>query len=63
MSRDFDFDTLWRSLDVNGDGYIEYEQFRVATMNRAQLLKQENIDNIFRILDKDNDGFISAREL
>jgi Ca2+-binding EF-hand superfamily protein len=34
----YNCEELWESLDIKGDGKVNYEIFRIATLNRAKLL-------------------------
>lgn len=54
---------LCSNLDIQGDGKVNYEMFRTATLNRAKLLCKQNIDKIFEVFDTNGDGFISLEEL
>jgi len=50
-------------IDVDGNGYIEYEEFLRATMNRNKLLTDDNLRIVFNKFDKDKSGKISPEEL
>lgn len=51
------------ALDVSGDGYIEYHEFLAAVVDRQRTLTDHTIAEMFALLDKNQDGEISAQEL
>jgi calcium-dependent protein kinase len=54
---------MMQIIDVDGNGYIEYEEFLRATMNRKKLLTDDNLRIVFDKFDKDKSGKISPEEL
>ena len=48
---------------MNHDGKITWDQFVAAAINKVALLKEKNIDAVFDLLDKNNDGSITKEEL
>ena len=50
-------------IDVDKNGYIEYEEFLRASINKEKLLLRENIKLAFDLFDQDGSGFISTDEL
>jgi calcium-dependent protein kinase len=50
-------------IDVDGNGFIEYEEFLRATMDRNKLLTTENLKIVFDMFDKDRSGKITPDEL
>ena len=54
---------IMNSVDLDGDGKIDYLEFIQATINHKALLNKENIQSIFNMFDKDGDGEISMEEL
>lgn len=54
---------MMQIIDVDGNGFIEYEEFLRATMNRNKLLTDENLRVVFDKIDKDKSGKISPDEL
>jgi calcium-dependent protein kinase len=56
-------ETMMGSLDVDKNGFIEYEEFLTATLNKKKLLSKENIKIAFEMFDKDNSGYISKDKL
>ena len=51
------------SLDKNGDGVVDYDEFIAAAVNKVSLLNQKNIMSAFKLIDSDNSGFITIDEL
>merc|ERR1712039_718185 len=51
------------SIDVDGDGQINYTEFLAATMNKKQYQKESACWNAFRVFDIDGSGTISMEEL
>ena len=50
-------------IDVDGNGFIEYEEFLRASLDKNILLSPENVKIAFQLFDKDNKGCISPAEL
>jgi calcium-dependent protein kinase len=50
-------------IDSDQNGFIEYEEFLRACMNKEKILTHENLLAAFNIFDKDCSGSISAEEL
>jgi len=51
------------SLDLNGNGAIDYTEFLTAAANKEDLLSDLNLRFAFNMLDKDKSGSISKNEL
>ncbi len=51
------------TIDVDKNGYIEYEEFLRASLNKEKLLSKENIKIAFDLFDQDGSGYISTDEL
>jgi calcium-dependent protein kinase len=58
-----DVDKVMSVIDVDKNGYIEYEEFLRATLDKEKLLSRENIKIAFDLFDQDSSGFISKEEL
>jgi len=54
---------LFRKLDRDGSGYIDYSQWVVATINKNKLLTPEKLKAAFLLFDTDRGGSISALEV
>lgn len=50
-------------IDIDKNGFVEYEEFIAATINKKKLLTEENVKKAFDAFDRDNSGKISAEEL
>jgi calcium-dependent protein kinase len=58
-----DFLKIMKKIDQDRSGYIEYEEFIRAVINKTNLLKEEKLDITFRLFDKDGSGSITPEEL
>jgi len=56
-------DELLRHIDCNNSGAIEYSEFVMAALSRKDNLTTEKINIAFRMLDKDQDGYIGINDL
>ena len=50
-------------IDVDGSGFIEYEEFLRACINKDKVLTTENLQTVFNMFDKDKSGKITPEEL
>jgi calcium-dependent protein kinase len=60
---DEDLQRIISRIDVDKNGFIEYEEFLTATIDCKKLLTEENLKKAFRLFDKDGSGKISSDEL
>ena len=56
-------DDLMKTIDTDNNGYIEFEEFLRASIDKEKLLTEKNLKIAFDIFDKDKSGGISASEL
>ena len=56
-------DRIMEIIDVDGNGFIEYEEFLRASLDKKKILTTENVRAVFRTFDKDDSGKISPFEL
>ena len=56
-------DALFDSVDIDGNGTIDYTEFVMATMNEKDLISQQKLKAAFRLMDKDGSGAISPDEI
>lgn len=54
---------MMMSLDKNGDGVVDYDEFIAAAVDKVALLNEKNISAAFKIIDVDNSGTITIEEL
>jgi len=52
-----------KSLDKDGNGYIDYTEFITGAIDKATVLNIENLTAAFQLLDADGSGSISIDEL
>ena len=50
-------------INFSGDRHINYTEFCMATMEKADLLNSKNIKTLFKIFDSDSDGKISQNDI
>jgi calcium-dependent protein kinase len=60
---DEEIDRIFKVIDVDGSGAIDYSEFLMATMSEQQLMSKEKLKQAFRMFDKDNSGTISRDEI
>lgn len=54
---------IMKKADVNKSGFIDYTEFVIASSKAQMLLCNSNLEDAFKVLDMDNSGKISAKEL
>ena len=54
---------MMESLDINGDGKIDYIEFVQAAIDHQSMLNENNIQIAFNMFDINKDGKISKDEL
>lgn len=45
-------DDIMKSIDLDGDGSIDYNEFLVATINRTKMINDANLEAAFKMFDK-----------
>ena len=56
-------DTIFKNIDNDGNGSIEYEEFVRAVIGKEKLLSDDFIKHTFNFFDKDQSGEITIEEL
>ena len=56
-------DRIFKLVDVDNSGEIDFSEFVTATVNRGELLQHDKLKAAFEIYDKDGSGSISTDEI
>ncbi len=56
-------DDIFLMLDGDNNGYIEYEEFLRACIDKSSALNNDNLKYAFKFLDKDNSGTLSVDKI
>ena len=56
-------DIIFSRLDGDNNGYIEYEEFLRACIDKKTLMTKENLKYAFKFLDKDNSKTLDAQKI
>ena len=51
-------DKIFELVDINQSGKVDFTEFLIAAMNHEKLLSVSKMEQAFKILDLDGDGFI-----
>ena len=54
---------LFKTLDSDKNGRIDYTEFLASTLHKKSYLRIERLYETFTMFDKDNSGYISKKEL
>ncbi len=60
---DQEVEEMFRAVDTDNSGFIDYTEFVVAATSQSNLTSQEKLHAAFKMFDKDNSGMISADEI
>ena len=52
-----------KSIDLDGNGVIDYNEFLSSAFNRDKIMSKDNLELTFKAFDSDGSGKISADEL
>ena len=56
-------ENMIKSIDLDGNGVVDYNEFLNCTMNRDKILSKKNLEYAFKAFDKDGNGSISIDEI
>lgn len=54
---------IWSKIDMDGSGTIDYTEWTVGTINKANVITKAKLKKAFDMFDIDGSGKISAQEL
>lgn len=60
---DEEVEMIFKKLDNDNNGYIEYEEFVRASIDKEIFIREEIMQFAFKFFDKDNSGEITIDEL
>lgn len=60
---DEEVERMFKQVDIDDSGFIDYSEFVVAAMNEKNLTTNDKLQAAFKMFDKDNSGFISPAEI
>ena len=60
---DEEVEQMFRAVDTDHSGFIDYSEFVVAAINEKKLLTEDRLKAAFKMFDKDGSGMISASEI
>ena len=52
-----------QKVDKNETGFIDYSEFLAASLDENRILSTQNLQNTFKLFDRDGSGTITAAEL
>lgn len=58
----FGLKRLFKTFDSNGNGMLEYKEFKKAILDFKLDLEEGDVDSIFKYFDKNNDGVLDMNE-
>jgi calcium-dependent protein kinase len=56
-------DAIFKKVDVDGNGTIDYHEFLLATANEDAIMSTKNLKEAFNYMDKDGSGEITVKEI
>lgn len=54
---------MFKNIDIDGNGAIDYTEFVMATMNENNIVTNDKLQQAFKMFDKDGSGSITADEI
>ena len=58
-----DFDVIFEHIDLNNNGFIDYEEFIAAAVNKNIFMRNNILSFAFKFFDKDDSGEITFDEI
>lgn len=58
----FGLKRLFKTFDSNGNGVLEYKEFKAAITNFKLDVEEQDISTIFKAFDENNDGTLDVSE-
>ena len=58
-----EFDEIYKNIDLNNSGFIDYEEFVVASVNKNIFMRNNILYTAFKFFDKDDSGEITFDEI
>ena len=58
-----DIDKIYRNIDMDNNGYIEYEEFVRAAVSKEKFINENILKFAFKYFDKDDSGEVTRSEL
>ena len=58
-----ELENMFNAVDLDNSGYIEYQEFVTAAINKKEMTTNENLLAAFKMFDKDGSGLITADEI
>ena len=58
-----DFEQMFKNVDLNNSGFIDYEEFVAAAVNKNLFMRENILYMAFKFFDKDNSGDITLDEI
>jgi len=56
-------DAIFKAIDNNYSGTIEYSEFLMATINRHNMLCEDKLASVFKFIDQNGNGFLELDEI
>jgi calcium-dependent protein kinase len=56
-------DDIWNKIDMDGSGTIDYTEWAVGTINKANIITKQKLKKAFDMFDLDGSGKINSLEL
>jgi len=63
LKSDSSIEGLLKNIDSDNNGYIGFEEFLIASINKEKILTEKNLKLAFNVFDRDKSGGISQNEL